>query len=532
MADAPAASGVAARMTGASVARNTIINAVAIFSGLLVTLLVTPYIVHQVGSNAFGVWALALTLTVSAGYLSLTDLGLQQTAVRFLADAHRTQDAAALRGIFSTTLALFVGVSAAVAALLIVVAPLLAAVFNLPARLEDDATLVFRIIALQAAFDLPALAFRAVLEASQRFGAVRAIDVGRNVLFAGIVVVLLGTGGGVVSVALASVVAAVLALACYAAVAVATEPTARFRPRTIERTRTRKMLRFSGWLFVIRILSVTYRQMDKVILAVVLTVQAVAVYEISNRLATAVILLAGATGGALLPAAAYARLDTARLRELFLRGTTYSAAIVIPVAVTGIVYAKLLVVGWVGDELESATGPARLFFVWVALGAFDAVGTTMLVSVGRLRPMFWLTLVWVATNLGLSIALAPVWGVSGVVAATVVTYVPLLAAYTAICLREFAIPVREWLRRVVAPNVPGPALQLALGMATLPLVERLPPLAGAALGGVAGIALSIGTYLLVIGRPGRAALARTLLATRRSSGPEAAERDERSPATM
>src|SRR5919206_516536 len=97
--------------SGASVARNTIINAVAIFVGLLVTVVVTPILVRQLGQDAFGVWAIALTLTVSAGYLSLTDLGLQQTAVRFLAEAHGAGDERALRSVFSTTLACFCAVA-------------------------------------------------------------------------------------------------------------------------------------------------------------------------------------------------------------------------------------------------------------------------------------------------------------------------------------------------------------------------------------------------------------------------------------
>ena len=65
----------------------------------------------------------------------------------------------------------------------------------------------------------------------------------------------------------------------------------------------------------------------------------------------------------------------------------------------------------------------------------------MLVSVGRLRAILWLTFVWVIANLGLSIAFVHIWGVPGVVAATVISYGPLLVAYTSTACRGFVFAV-------------------------------------------------------------------------------------------
>jgi O-antigen/teichoic acid export membrane protein len=184
--------------------------------------------------------------------------------------------------------------------------------------------------------------------------------------------------------------------------------------------------------------------------------------------------------------------------------------------VATLIYAEPLIYGWVGEQYDGAVTPTRLFAVWVALGALDAVGTTMLISAGRLRPIVWLSLVWVAANLALSIALVHVWGVSGVVAATVITYVPLLAAYTVISLRQFDVAAGIWLRRVVVPVLPAVAVQLALGLALMPLLDGLPPLLHVAIGGFAGVAAAIALYVVVIGRAERAYLFATLRIVRAS----------------
>jgi O-antigen/teichoic acid export membrane protein len=492
-----AVGGPADQVSGAKLLRNTAINGLAIIGGLVVTLVLTPFMLYRLGADAFGVWALALTLTFSAGYLTLADLGLQQAAVRFIADARRRSEPAVITSVFSTTLAIFSVVAVISGAVIVSLASVIASLFTVGSALHSAATTTFAVVGGQIVFDLPSMAFRAVLEASQRFAAIRGIDILRSLSFAAGTVVALVMRDGLVGVAAASAAAAAIGAGALGLAAYAKEPAARFRPSTIDRRTTKELLSFSGSLFALRILSVAYRQMDKLIIALTLTIGAVATYEFANKMSAALTLVFGIAGSALLPAATLSRADRARMRELFLRITSTAVAVFFPLALAAAVYARLLVVGWVGEGQAGATNAARLFFIWLALGTFDAAGTTMLVAIGRLRPVVILSVVWVVTNLGLSIALVHVWGITGVVAGTVITYGPLLVAYTVLCMREFRISLHEWATRVLLPNLPGPAVQLMASLLLLRYVERLPPLAGAALGGAVGVAVSFAVYLFV-----------------------------------
>jgi O-antigen/teichoic acid export membrane protein len=486
-----------AEASGARVVRNTIVNGLASAAGLFVTLLLTPFMLHRLGADAYGVWVLALTLTFSAGYLSLTDLGLQQAAVRFIADARRTWDEAGITGIYSTTFAIFVAVALPVALLLIALGPSLVGIFSLKPSLHHAAGISFQLIGAQILFDLPAMAFRAVLEGAQRFIAIRLIDLFRVVAMAISIVVLLSAGNGIVALAAASTVVSLAAALAFAAIVTATEPSARLRLRAVTRARIRQLMGFGGALFVLRIVSVMYRQMDKLIIGVALTTAAVTQYEIANKVYAAMVVLFTISSSALLPAAAFMRLDRARMRELFLRGTSYSVALLLPVMVAVVVYAHDLIVGWVGQAYASSAGLVRILFLWLALGTFDVVGTTILIALGRLRRIVKLSVIWVVTNLLLSIALVGPFGVAGVIWATSITYLPLLVAYTSMCLREFDISLGSWARRVVVPNAPGLLVQVPLSIVLLLVVSHLPRLLGVGIAGGVSVAASIATYMLV-----------------------------------
>jgi O-antigen/teichoic acid export membrane protein len=489
-----APSEVAPAVTGARIIRNTLVNGVATFSGMAVTVVLTPLMLDRLGPSSFGVWALALTLTVASGYLSLTDLGLQQASVRFLADARREADTDAVGAIFSATLVILCGAAVVAAVVVILLSSLFADLFGVRAALRHAAIVTFIVAGSQVLFDLPALAYRSVLESAQRYIAIRTVDLGRAFAFAALTATVLLLGRGVVAVAVSSLLAAAGALVGYALVVHRTDPAARLRRKGVDRTLLRRLARFGGSLFVLRILSVAYRQMDKLIIGISLTVASVASFEIANRLGAALLLAVGVMGSALLPAASISRLDPGRMRQLFLRVTAYSVAVFLPLSVAAIIFAHQLVAAWVGeDTARTATSAAQLFFAWVAVGTFDAAGTTMLVSVGRLRPIIRLSIVWVLANLALSIVFVRIWGIAGVVAATVITYIPLLVAYTTICLDQFEIPLRLWLRRVVVPNVPGPIVAVAVAFALRPYLLKLGDAPAAIIGilGTSTIALLV-----------------------------------------
>ena len=461
-------------VTGRRLVRNTLVNALGNASGAVVTIALTPFLLHHLGPASYGVWLLALTLTFSNGYLALADLGLSEASVRFIAEARATNDTDTINSIASTTTAVFGVVGIVVGAAVVGLASAFVHVFDISPDLTHAATLVFILAALQIVTDLPATGMLAVIEGAQAYSWLRVIDVGGRLVWAVLVVVAVLQGHGIV--ALATIALGVSLVEAVAAVVVAhhVQPGLQVRVRHANRPTLKRTFRFGSAIAALRVLSVVYAQMDRAIVGLVIGVAAVASYEVAYRVQSIAALALIIAGSALIPAAAYnaARSDEERQRELYLRGTKYAVAFILSVTIAGLIYTRPLILTWVGAQYESMTGATRLFLVYPLFGCVNQVAVPMLIGLGRVRRVIVLQIISVSLNLAVSVALAPRYGIAGVIIGTLVGHAVVLIPYNRTFLETFGVGFAQWLREIALPNVPGPLVQLAVGLATLHWVER------------------------------------------------------------
>src|SRR5580765_3179925 len=92
--------------------RRLVTNSVAGAAGnvwtIVLSLAAVPILLVSLGAQAFGVWALIQTLSVSTGWLSLADAGIGIAAGRSIAEADSRRDRGALERTVATSLMLFV----------------------------------------------------------------------------------------------------------------------------------------------------------------------------------------------------------------------------------------------------------------------------------------------------------------------------------------------------------------------------------------------------------------------------------------
>src|ERR1700757_4782128 len=71
--------------------------------------ILSPFIVHHLGDEAFGLWILIFSIT---GYYGLFDLGIRSSIVRYVASYSATRDHAELSRLLSTALLGYSGIGA------------------------------------------------------------------------------------------------------------------------------------------------------------------------------------------------------------------------------------------------------------------------------------------------------------------------------------------------------------------------------------------------------------------------------------
>jgi O-antigen/teichoic acid export membrane protein len=274
-------------------------------------------------------------------------------------------------------------------------------------------------------------------------------------------------------------------------------PELRFSRRYVSRSRFRTLITFGGQFFFVRLMGTIYRQMDKAIVGIALGVSYVTFYEVANRIHQGASMVQSVASSSLLPATAYLRRHKAVLHDLYLRGTSYTLAAAVPVTVGAFILAEPLIRTWIGGSVTEAAGATRLFLVFLVFVAVHAVGTSMIIALGRMRFAITLMVVFTLVNLVASIALVGPLGVEGVILGTLIAQLVIWLPYTLYFLKTFEVSWGEWTRRIVLPNLPGLVLQAATAYPLFELAQGTSSLVVVGLLLLVSVALSVAAYLFV-----------------------------------
>jgi O-antigen/teichoic acid export membrane protein len=477
--------------------RNTLANGVGGVAGILLGLALTPFMIDRLGLGSYGVWALALTLTFAGGYASLSELGIEGATVRYVAEASADGDLPALNRVVCTSLAVLCAIALVLAGAAVALAHPLVLLFGVPSHLRGAATACFALVGVQLAFELPARALIAVLAGTQNFVSYQAVELVRALVQAALYVLVLLAGWGLVGLAGALMACSLGALLAYWALAHRAVPGLRASPLAASRAELSRLVRFGGGVLSLRVLSTVYNQMDRAIIGVALGPRPVGLYEIANKVSLGAATVSSVSVSALVPAAASLRREAALVRDMFVRGTCYATAAALPFAIAVFVFARPLLLAWIGPRALPAVGAVRLFAAYEALQMLNNVGSTMIYGLGQIRLPLILNTAATLLNLGLSIALVGPLGFSGVIVGTLIAGALAWPALLWCYLRAFDCPVGLWLRRVVAPNLPGVALQAGVSLVLLAAVGQTRSLAAVIALLIVSVSASLAAFLLI-----------------------------------
>jgi len=488
---------VTAEGSGARILRNTILNGIGTVSGVVIALVLTPFIIDGIGADAFGVWALAWSFSFLGGYAAMTDLGVEAAAARYVAEARGLGDADRAREVASSAMRFFRLASLVATPLVAALGIGLIEIVGAPAGLQAEARICFALIAAQLLFELPARAYLALLEGAQAYGSYQAVELGRSLALGAFIAIALIADWGLPGLGAAAMASSVIALGLARALSARWVPDVAIARRHATRATGRTLMSFGGRYLGFQLMYTLYRQFDKVIVGIALGPRPVGVFEVGARLQQGALMIQSISASAVLPAAAFVQQHRELVRELYLRGTSYGVAMSVPVAVAAFIFAPDLIRTWVGEEFEDSAVIAQLLLAGAVLVASHRVGISMLVGLGQMRFLLWVTFAFTLLNIGLSIALVGPMGVDGVALATLIAQGAVWVPHTVYFARTFGVAARDWIARIVRPNVPGIALQALTAVPLLALTREAPNLAVVGAITLFSIALGLVGYLLI-----------------------------------
>jgi O-antigen/teichoic acid export membrane protein len=477
--------------------RNTLAQSSRLIVGQIASVVVAPLLIGRLGLTAFGVWAVT---GAAASYVSLLDFGITRSLSRFVALHDARGDRLAIRRVMTVGLVAVALVGAAGIAVALVAEP---AVNDLLGRPVSDAVLrtVLLCSASLLALQLIGQVFDALPAGLRRFVPPNTAGVfGIACNFTASIVILLVdprlTSYAIANAAAAvpAVVASVLSLAYVWRGPLLARPTPAL---------ARELVGFGAKTQVSALSALVNFQTDKLVIAAAVGVRASAAYEIGARVALAVRELAVITVSAMIPQATaeIVRRGTAAIRGFYRNWSLRVMAIAVGVFTLAALCSPYVLEAWIGETPARSRGVlvglSLAFLVWQATG----VPSTLAIGAGRpgmpARNAFAVAIL----NIVLTVILAPLFGVWGVMVGTVVAMTLMTGAFLVQFHRAFEIPAADFRSAVLGPGALGLALALPVGLLVafvLPIPsDRWPALGLLALvGGGFGLAYWIGATAL------------------------------------
>lgn len=398
--------------------------------GFLTGIISLPLTVRYLGSERYGVW---ITISTALTFLSFTDFGLTNSMTNALGRAYGEEDRHAARRYVSS--AFFVLCAIAVFVLIgggTSVAHLAGFLFPraqsgpLRAEIVDSLMLALTIFAL----NFPLLTVSRILAAHQESAIANLWAMAGNVANLVAILVVIWFHGGLWWLVLGC---SGLGLLINAASAIWLfefhKPWLRPSPWAVDQKILRELLS-AGWrFFVIGTAWMITSQTDNLVIAHFLGAKQVTPYNVTFRLFAIATMMQTLVYPSLWPAytEAFAQKDFEWIRRIFRSSFKLSFLATLPIVLVLVIFGRPIIRLWAG----AGAVPPFSVIVWMAIWNLILsnlyVASCLLSATGHLRGMAIFGSLSALLNLALSIALVKIYGISGVIAGTVIAAI--LASY-------------------------------------------------------------------------------------------------------
>ena len=461
--------------------RNSVAQTAALVTGYVFSFILAPIMLWRLGLAQFGVWAVTGAI---ATYAALIDLGITRALERFVAFYHARGDRRSVEECFGLGLV-------AVTTMAVLVTPVVLLAAPWVAHLLDDVLTPaeMRIVMLASAAMLVLGAYRSVLRAVPT-GLQRMVEpclalIAGNVINFAFSLVALAISRDLVVYALANVAAAVVSLIPMAmAVRVTWSPV---RVRIPSKAIVSEVLGFSLKSQVAWLGDLVNNQTDKLIIAVLIDVRAAGAYEIANRVVVALKAVAIMSISAL-TAASTAMIATegrGGIADFYRRYTPRAMSVALPMLFFAIVCSPALMTAWLDDVPPNAVLVVVVLTLANAVSLTTEVAKVITMGDGRAGEVARVAVIVVILNIVLTIVLAPLFGILGVVGGTALAIAGGSALFLIRFHRFYGVAGRVYAKAVGVPAAlaglaAAPVLLFWLLFAGAAPDERLPAFALAA----------------------------------------------------
>jgi O-antigen/teichoic acid export membrane protein len=394
--------------------------------GVLVSFFLSPFVVNNLGAAWYGVWAVTGQFV---GYLFLLDFGVRESVIRYTSKYVARRNGRSLNHVLSAALVIY-----SVITLLALLATGLAAWglpywFSLEPEFWRDGRMTMLFTGLTIAQTFFFNVFNGVVIGLKRWEITNAIGIVLNLLRAGLIVLFLLRGHGIVAMAAIGFGTALVGglVNVFLASRLLREAEVPFRFATLGPRRLvalgRRILGYGFYVIVNNVGEKLITATDAVVVAIFMTIQSVAYYAIAGSLIGYLRALLGTSAQIFNPLASelHSLRQPERVTAAFFLGVKICTLVALPVAASFVVLGEQFIRLWMGPEFAGpSSGVLAVLAVATFLAAPQYVFSAVLYGMSRHRIIALLRIIEAVGNLVLSIMLVQTLGIVGVALGTAI----------------------------------------------------------------------------------------------------------------
>jgi O-antigen/teichoic acid export membrane protein len=442
-----------------SMLANSAVFVLAQFSGILVSLILTPYIISTLGIEQFGLWSFIAAIVAWAGPLQF---GVGKGTIRFISHYAELGQIQVARRIVSYGVFAHIAFGLILTPLAWVFASWLVPHLSISSSLEATAVGLFTMVFGYLFFAGAVRPLAALVIGLERMWQTSIATVASQLFYGGLTVVLLSQGAGLYGLAGAAFGQAVFQGVAYYMAGRRLIGRVFGNPFALDRGIVRQLLKFGGWLQLGGAAGLVNNQTDAILVGAFVDVRTVGFYAIGNKIAQLVRIFASALLPPLLPAATgiHAQGDEKRLERTLRQSSRLVGLMTIGMSGFILATTQLIMEVWLGRSYPHVVVVTALMLVAYGFYNLGAVGMTIAQAMGQARLGTEFPVVAAVLNIVITLALAPVFGLYGIVAGTAVGMMIATSWFLWRFYRFARLPLRDqlidWLwRATVAATLAG-----------------------------------------------------------------------------
>jgi len=430
------------------------INAASNWSALIIRVItaffLTPFIISCLGKTEYGVWILVSSFI---GYYSFLELGIGTAVTRYIARFSGKGDEKAQNEVAATSMAMLCLTGGVVVVISFFAGEPLARFFEIGPEYFNKFKWAICLMGLSIALNFPAKVIDAAIIAHEKYLPFNLVKICLIILRAGVIVLFLVLGKGLLGLAYAVLIVNLLHLAASRLLCRRVVPRLSFSLSSVRFAVSRWLITYGGVSTIIMVASIVQASIGNFITGKYLGAEYVAVFGIAMLLLRYFKQFITQATGVLRPR--FAALEGAckhrEMRNLFLKAVSNSALLAFGLGAMIIIMGGRFIVFWVGKDFAGAVPVLWILVFGYAFALAQSPGNSLLYALKKHHYIAILVAFETAAVIGLSIVLAPTYGLTGIASGITI---PLLIASSFQVLyvsRKAQVKLREYIKAIGRP---------------------------------------------------------------------------------